>query len=193
MKKSEFAVEKQNHLMIKKTNSIPENSLLRIKEEPFHYVDSFQSEVLDKSKEWSISELLAVFMSSGPRWANVLMEIRNKTVRLFGLKAANTNQTAPSITDIENCVAGDSMGIFKVHDKSKNEVLMGEGDKHLNFMVSFLSTPPSTKDEKQIFSITTAVHFNNIAGRLYFLPVKPFHKLLIYYNLKKAMKVIKAK
>ncbi|GAO28083.1 hypothetical protein JCM15548_144 [Geofilum rubicundum JCM 15548] len=65
---------------------------------------------------------------------------------------------------------------------------MGENDKHLNFRASFLLTPSPRDKEKQVFSITTAVHFNNGMGEMYFLPVKPFHGLIIRSTLKKCNK-----
>lgn len=67
--------------------------------------------------------------------------------------------------------------------RSPHEVVLGENDKHLDFKVSFLCTP--TDQGKQSFSITTLVHFNNVMGRIYFLPVKPFHGCIIRTTLKK--------
>jgi hypothetical protein len=60
---------------------------------------------------------------------------------------------------------------------------MGEDDKHLNFRASILHD----KAEGTIY-LTTLVHFNNVWGRLYFLPVKPFHKIIMKTLLTRYLK-----
>ena len=57
---------------------------------------------------------------------------------------------------------------------------MGEDDKHLNFRTSIM-----IDKSKSTISLITLVHFNNVWGKLYFLPVKPFHRLIIRSLLKK--------
>jgi hypothetical protein len=50
-------------------------------------------------------------------------------------------------------------------------------------------------DDEDIFNFysATIVHYNNIWGRLYFLPVKPFHKLIIRTMLRIASNRINGK
>ncbi len=171
--------------MIKKQRTIPANSLLNKDEAAFHYVDSFQISISDKNGDLNISQMIALYMASGPKWADQLMDVRNKIGGLFSLKTADTQQDVPTQEAIENCQPGDTLGIFKVYAKTNQEYVLGENDKHLNFRASFLLSPSPTDKEKQIFSITTAVHFNNAMGKMYFLPVKPFHGLIIRSTLKK--------
>lgn len=82
------------------------------------------------------------------------------------------------------CEKGEQIGLFKVFDKTTNELILGEDDKHLNFRVSLLidSQNESKTDKKLI--ISTTVKFNSWFGRLYFLPVRPFHKLIVPSMLK---------
>ncbi len=171
--------------MIKKQRTIPIDSLLNKDDEPFHYIDSFQISVSDKNQDLDISNILALYLASGPKWADQLMNIRNKIGGLFSLKTADTQQELPSQQAIKNCQPGDTLGIFKVYAKSDKEYILGENDKHLNFRASFLLSPSPTDEKGQVFSITTAVHFNNAMGKMYFLPVKPFHGLIIRSTLKK--------
>jgi len=53
---------------------------------------------------------------------------------------------------------------------------MGEEDRHLVFRTSVLVTGIF---DASFVHVTTIVRFNNIWGRFYFLPVKPFHRLIV--------------
>jgi len=46
-----------------------------------------------------------------------------------------------------------------------------------------LETPKNDSSTK-IVTVTTLVIYNNWFGRLYFFPVKPFHKLIVQSGLK---------
>ena len=67
---------------------------------------------------------------------------------------------------------------------TENEVILGEDDKHLNFRVSLILNPKGKKTENKDLIVSTTVEFNNWFGRLYFLPVRPFHKLIVPTILK---------
>ena len=67
---------------------------------------------------------------------------------------------------------------FRILDKTDNEIIFGKVDKHLNFRSSFLINNNS-KDSVKKINLSTVVKFNNMLGRLYFIPVKPFHKLIM--------------
>jgi hypothetical protein len=53
----------------------------------------------------------------------------------------------------------------------------------LTFRVSVL-----TDREKSYVYVTTVVHYNNRGGKVYFLPVKPFHKIILYAMMKRLLK-----
>jgi hypothetical protein len=73
--------------------------------------------------------------------------------------------------------------IFTVSARSENEIVMEENDKHLKFRTSLLM------DGGQLY-LTTLVRYNHWLGKLYFIPVKPFHRMLIKSQLKKTSAVI---
>jgi len=66
--------------------------------------------------------------------------------------------------------------LFTVVSRNDHEIVMGEEDRHLVFRTSVLITGTS---DASFVHVTTIVRFNNIWGRLYFLPVKPFHRLIV--------------
>lgn len=77
---------------------------------------------------------------------------------------------------------GSKAVLFRVTDRNESEIVMDEDDKHLNFKTSVMVE--RINGFTQVW-LTTIVHFNNTLGRLYFWPVKPFHKALIKSRLKK--------
>jgi hypothetical protein len=52
---------------------------------------------------------------------------------------------------------GNSLGLFKVIQRTENEVLIGEDDKHLNFRISFLPNKRSTNSYTFILSTTVLI------------------------------------
>ena len=63
--------------MIQKTHTLPKNSLLKEEDTPHHYIDTFQLLLLNMQKTRSVNEMLALFLASGPKWADRLMTLRN--------------------------------------------------------------------------------------------------------------------
>ncbi|QQE10421.1 DUF2867 domain-containing protein [Planctomycetota bacterium] len=146
-----------------------------------HYMDSFSIQI-PKAESVSVDYLNALIFSSVPQWIRVLMAIRNCLVKPFGLETGNIplpKEVDPSIRFVE----GESPIFFTVLLRNENEIVMAEKDKHLNFRASTLKV--KNTDGSVTLYLTTIVHFNNIWGRLYFLPVKPFHKLIIKSILKR--------
>ena len=72
-------------------------------------------------------------------------------------------------------------------DRNDNEIVMAGEDKHLKARFSIQQV--ENIKYKSIY-FTTLVHFNNIGGRIYFVPVKPFHVIIIRNMLKRLFKTI---
>jgi hypothetical protein len=158
---------------------LPDKSILKKDEKHFDYIDSYQSEFLDKNNNINPTEIGKAFFSSGPKWVEKLFALRNKIARLFGLKTSGSNTDKQKQLNNFKCEPGEQLGLFKVFNKTNNEVVLGEDDKHLNFRVSLLLDKIINDIDKKTLTITTTVKFNNWFGRLYFLPVRPFHKLIV--------------
>lgn len=99
-------------------------------------------------------------------------------VSIFGLKTSGKLTDRQKQLDAFTCEPGEQLALFKVFNKTDNEVILGEDDKHLNFRVSLFLDHKKSETKKKTLTITTTVEFNNWFGRLYFLPVRPFHNLL---------------
>lgn len=169
-------------MIITKTD-LPENSLLRTKNMNYDYVDSFKGQFSDEFQKIGTTEIGKSFFESGPKWIDKLFTFRNNLVRFFGLKTSGKMTDRQKMLDNFKCEKGEQLGLFKVFEKTADEIILGEDDKHLNFKVSlFIDHKENNPDKKLI--ISTTVKFNNWFGKLYFIPVRPFHKLIVPRMLK---------
>ena len=142
-------------------HGIPDNSQITGGFQYIHFFDSFRI-TLQTTKD--IDEIQRQLMKM-PGWVDFLMNIRNKIVRIFGLKTERNEE--------QNTY-------FKCISRNENEIVMGEDDKHLNFRASIL-----TDRKNHYIYLTTAVHFNNALGKVYFFFIKPFHKIIMRSLLKR--------
>lgn len=148
--------------------NLPTNSLL--KNVPKDYIDSYSGTF---TQEMKIEDVVKLFFTSSTQWAKGLFYIRNKIVKIFKLKASDIENKMPH--DL-NITIGKSIGLFKIIDKTENEVIIGEDDKHLNFRVSIYIENIGSKYR---LSISTIVMIHNVFGKIYFFIIKPFHKIIV--------------
>lgn len=128
------------------------------------YSDSFSGELFTTNQIITPNILAYYFFNSAPTWVESLFNVRNKIVKLFGLKTPNKTD---KIQDFE--IKKDQIfGIFHVYDITENEVILGETDKHLDFKVSIFYNV-SVKSE---IIISTVVKYNHWSGKFYFTFIK---------------------
>ncbi len=90
--------------------------------------------------------------AKAPRWASLLMEMRDRFVAPFGLKPA------------------PSTG-FPVISQTPEQVVMGLDDHHLDFRIVVTVAAG-------LATVTTIVRRHNFCGRLYLSAIMPFHRLI---------------
>ena len=171
-------------------SKLPDQSVLKADDKVYDFVDSFQGDFLDKNGNISSTDIVKFFFMSGPKWIDNLFALRNKLAGLFGLKTSRKILDKQKLLDNFKCEQGDQLGLFKVYSKTSEELVLGEDDKHLNFRVSLFIDQQTNDQTNKKLIISTTVKFNNWYGRLYFLPVKPFHKLIVPTMLKGIIKNI---
>lgn len=170
-----------------KTN-LPESSILNSSHKKYDYVDCFQGTLIDRKNNIKPINVFKAFFLSIPKWAERLVALRDRMVSVFSLKnASGTENDEKQQLDNCKCEPGEHIGILKVFEKTDSEVVFGVDDKHLNFRVSLLLGNLKI-DQRKALTISTAVQFNHWFGRLYFLPVKPFHILIVRIMLKGIIK-----
>lgn len=99
-----------------------------------------------------------------PRWARVLLKMRDVLVAPFGIR------TATSIS------AADRIGIFPVVSETPQRLIAGLDDRHLDFRL-FVDVAPAGAQLR--VTATTVVLTHNRLGRTYLAMVMPFHKLIV--------------
>lgn len=155
------------------TNQIPEKSIISENFGNIHYCDSYR--IVIKTNETVDSITTRIFTL--PQWIKGLFKFRNLIAKKPELKTDSKTETSAPYYPI-----GSKAILFPVINRNEFEIVMAENDKHLNFRTSVKIDPV---DGLTHVNLTTIAHFNNTLGRLYFLPVKPFHKALIKLRLKR--------
>ena len=172
-------------------SKLPDNSILRKKGYNYDYEDSFQCDCDNQQRNISLTKIAKSFFTSGPKWISVLFALRNKIVGLFGLKTTGEITDKQQRIDNFKCEPGDRFGLFKVLDKTNNELVLGEDDKHLDFRISLFVAQKMDHIDQKTITVSTIVNFNNWFGRFYFFIVKPFHLLIVPKMLDAALKELK--
>ncbi len=141
------------------------------------FSDAYQGHVAQPHTT-AIQAARAIF-ENPPRFAVVLMAIRNAIVQLFGLKTPNELDHAGS--------SHRMVGIFPLLSESHQEVIIGGNDKHLDFRICI-----SIHENKSGCELTmsTLVSFNNLFGKIYLFMVMPFHRMLCRHMLGRGMRHI---
>jgi hypothetical protein len=158
-----------------KLDHIPDNSLILIGFEKIDYSDTYKIKI--KPNDDTIDKITTKIFKT-PKWVDNLLKLRNFIVKGFGLK---TDATKEKIIEPYYSI-GSRAVYFTVSDRNENEIVMAEDDKHLNFRTSVMIVKDTASST---IYLSTIIQFNNFFGRLYFLPVKPFHRIIIKSLLKK--------
>ena len=101
-----------------------------------------------------------------PKPVDWLMKLRNALVKPIGLQGGS---------GFRNLVS----------ERNDEEIVICKDDKHLCFRVSIYCSMP--EDGWQDAAVTTVVKFNNFLGRIYFIGIWVFHKLLVKSLFRKAI------
>ena len=97
-------------------------------------------------------EATRLAFAQGPLWIRSLMGLRNRLVRLVGLKPARASG-------------------FPVVRESADEVVLGFDDRHLDFRIVVTVAGG-------FVTVTTLVRWHNAWGRAYLAAVMPFHRVI---------------
>jgi hypothetical protein len=133
-----------------------------------HYTDAYRIEVPGRPFVLA-HEAAIVLFGTTPGWMRWLLKLRDAIVRPFGIRTASDREDKPQL-------------MFALVSENSNETVLGEKDRHLDFRVSLYI---DQVEGKQRLTVTTIVHFNNWLGRAYFLPVRPFHRIIVKSSLKR--------
>lgn len=115
------------------------------------------------------------------------MKLRGKIARRLGLahefdRGKPISGEAPADDD---CLPGVRIGPFTVQSAEKDELIVGDDDKHLDFRIS---TFKQEREGAFFITVSTAVQIHNRLGRIYMAFVTPFHRVLAPLMIRRAVK-----
>jgi len=110
-----------------------------------------------------------------PRWIDAAMALRNRAVRLVGLKDIGALGGVDRGRRAADYRVGDRVGIFSLLYLSDDEIILGDADRHLDAQVAVFRRQ---HDGRDWLGIATVVHIHNLLGRAYMLVVTPMHRLI---------------
>jgi hypothetical protein len=159
--------------------ALPRQSILNQNRIVYDYVDSYEEAFRQATVNITPTVVCKAFFTSAPSWVSKLMHLRDKIVSLIGLKTSGNADNREQLLERFTGEQGERLGLFKVYDKNDNEIIIGEDDKHLNFRVSLYLDRGESSQMANKLIVSTTVQFNHWIGRLYFVPVRPFHRLIV--------------
>ena len=126
----------------------------------------------DPHPELSPMQSYLALVARTPGWMHGLMALRNRAVRLVGLKDLGSLSPHEPNKPAEAYRVGDRVGIFRLNELHPKELILGDDDRHLRVQVSLY------KAEARLW-LSTVVHEKQALGRLYMSVVGPVHRLIV--------------
>ena len=154
-----------------KLKKLPVGTLITKELSNVDYQDSYMVLLEDDDRIERITEKIL----SLPHWVIVALRIRYYLlVKPFGLNTGRLNRVEKD--------AESSFVPVPVIEKNKNEIVMGADDKHLYYRISIMK---KKGEGRTAIYLSTIVKFHNIFGKIYFVPVRIGHKLVVRSILKR--------
>lgn len=148
--------------------------------ERIEYADEF-SETISSRKPLTLEDVVqAANIMKSPSWIGILFSLRDSIVRWFGIKTKEDYRPSSGNRS--------SVAMFPILQQNADRIVAGDDDRHLNFRVIIRLQEQSNGIYR--LSFRTLVQFNNMIGRIYFLPVKPLHRIIVPVMLKRLQAVI---
>ena len=164
--------------------ALPEGSVIHATLPGAHYADAYQTP--DPHPDASALQTWLDVVARTPGWTQALMAVRNKLVRLAGLKDLgqlhDVHGRRPNPHDAGSYRQGDRVGIFLIRHLGEHEVVMGQDDRHLNVKVSLCKR---VVDGQSMVALSTVVHIHNALGQAYMAVVTPFHRAIVQSMLRR--------
>jgi len=126
------------------------------------------------SEDMSALSAYAGMTAYNPCWLRAAFGIRDMCCAPFRLQAiGGFSGKAPP----QGVVAGGKLDFFDVQKVSDEALVLSSSDKHLVVVVALHLAPAI--DDKRKLSVTTSVKVHNWLGKIYMLPVKPAHGIIV--------------
>lgn len=113
-----------------------------------------------------------------PGWFDGLMALRNRVMRLLGMKDLGSLRGVQQTADPQ---PGQRLGIFTLQALDEDAIVLEDNDRHLRVQLAL-------QWHGDMLEVATVVHTHNAFGRLYMLPVAPVHRWIAPHLLSKQLR-----
>ena len=151
--------------------SVPDDSVLQSWLANADFYDAYEAPLT--ANGLSPTEVFLRASRATPKWVDDLMAIRNRIVRLFGLKDVGEMRLT---REPDSYQVGDRLSIFSIFAKTEKELLLGIDDHHLDVRVSVLK---SERNGLPHYVVSTVVKVHNLLGHIYMMPVSRIHPFVV--------------
>ncbi|MBK6265115.1 DUF2867 domain-containing protein [Marivirga sp. S37H4] len=155
-----------------KEEATPNEYLERRLLDQIDFFDTFST----TNQENNLKEIAHLIFNNPPNWIKWLFNLRNKIVKLFGLK------TEMPADYNERFSVGGYIGSFRIFSIADHEIVLGADDSHLNFKAIVVNTNAPLYN----IQVITLVQYNNLMGKIYMSVIKPFHRVVVKRMVKNA-------
>ena len=144
------------------------------------YSDAFEAPLA--RADLTASQIAARSLGQTPAWANAMLRLRDAIVRGFGLKTVGRldQRLTQAAKGAATPQPGEAFSIFQVMSADDDELVLGIDDTHLDVRIVFLR-----RSDPARYLVCAWVRTHNLLGRLYMLPVGPFHRLLVRHMMRR--------
>lgn len=145
------------------------------------FADAYQAPL--SKTQLSVHDAYWAVFGVEPIWVRWLMSLRGHIAIRLGL--THPFDTVKASADLVPIFQpGKRVGPFTVQSVSAHEVIVGDDDKHLNFRISCLKT---VSGGRAFITVSTVVQIHNTLGRFYMFVVKPFHRFIAPFMVRRAV------
>lgn len=156
-----------------RATAIPSGSVIAMHLPGAQFSDCF--ETADPFPDTSALQSWLDMVARTPGWMRALMALRNRLVRMVGLKDVGQLHDGTRRTTAGYRL-GDQVSFFEIRHLGEHEVVMGADDLHLNVLVSLHKR---MQDGQAVLAISSVVHIHNALGHTYMAVVAPFHRRVV--------------
>jgi len=145
-----------------------------------HFCDAFQAPVSNSGL--GPQEAYRAVFGCAPAWVGPILAMRGMVASMLGLRHAG--KAGFEVTPEGRFEVGQRVGRFSIRSIERNELIVGENDKHLDFRISIFR---SSLNGAETVTVSTAVEIHNTLGRIYMLLIEPFHRYIARTMMQRAL------
>ncbi|MEZ7198461.1 DUF2867 domain-containing protein [Pseudodesulfovibrio karagichevae] len=134
----------------------------------------------------TVLDLAAGVLSYRPGWMALLWRVRVWLLRCLGQGERAVPGRERLTTENLPLAPGEKVGFFTVVRSDGETYWIAEGkESHLEAAMAVCGTP--LPDGRTRFHAVTVVRYHNLAGRVYFNVIRPFHHLVVHAAMRSVL------